>query len=109
MAYDLCPPALIDQVLADSFDAPLTRVGFKKVRPRFYVRTRLPEMNDVIEFHRDRLDLVLIWGPSLNFVPHITAGVENVRWHRTPKSAHIDLRYSAFDKHPQIESSIQTT
>jgi hypothetical protein len=66
-------------------------------------------MNDVIEFHRDRLDLVLIWGPSLNFVPHITAGVENVRWHRTPKSAHIDLRYSAFDKHPQIESSIQTT
>jgi hypothetical protein len=109
MAYDLCPPALIDKILAELFDPPLSHVGFKKVRPRFYVRTRLPEMNDVIEFYRSRLDLILVWGPSLNFVPHITGGVENVRWHRTPKSAHIDLRYSGFDKHRQIELSIQTT
>jgi hypothetical protein len=109
MAYDLCPPAVIDKVLAEIFDASLARVGFEKIRPRFYVRNRLPEMNDVIEFYRGRLDLTLVWGPSLNFVPHITGKVENVRWHRTPKSAHIDLRYSGFGKRRQIEYSIQTT
>jgi hypothetical protein len=108
MADDLCPPAPIDKILAKIFDAPLSSVGFKNIRPRFYVRTRLPEMNDVIEFYRNRFDLVLVSGPSLNFVPHITGGVENIRWHRTPKSACIDLRYSGFDKHSQIEWSIQT-
>jgi hypothetical protein len=109
MAFDLCPPALIDKILAKTYDAPLSRVGFKNIRPRFYVRARLPEMNDVIEFYRNRFDLILVWGPSLNFVPHITGGVENVRWHRTPKSARIDLRYSGFDRHSRIEWSIQTT
>jgi hypothetical protein len=109
MAYDRCSPALIDKVVAEVFDGPLSNAGFKRVRSGFYVRTRSPEMNDVIEFHRGRLDVVLVWGPSLNFVPHITNGVENVRWHRTPKSAAIDLRYSGSGKNPQTGWSIRTT
>ncbi len=109
MPFELTSPALIDSVLAEIFDAPLSSAGFKRVRPRFHVRTRLPEMNDVIEFHRGNLDLAFVWGPSLNFVPHVTNGVENVRWHRTPKSAAIDLHYSGFGKNPETGWSIQTT
>jgi hypothetical protein len=50
-----------------------------------------------------------LWGLSLNFVPHITNGVENVRWHRTLKSAHRDLSYSGFGRAAQLGWSIRTT
>jgi hypothetical protein len=110
MPSELTSPPLIDRVLAEIFDAPLANAEFKRVRPRFYVRTRLPEMNDVVEFYRGgNLDLVFVWGISLNFVPHITRGVENVRWHRTPKSAVTDLRLSGAGKNPETGWSIQAT
>lgn len=109
MAYELCSPKLIDVVLADVFDGPLTKVGFQKVRDRFYVRSRMQEMNDVVEFWRDNLALKFLWGLSLNFVPHITNGVEKIRWHRTPKSAFKDLSYSGFGRVPQSGCSITTT
>lgn len=66
-------------------------------------------MNDVIEFYRSHVDLNFVWGLSLNFVPHITAGVENIRWHRTPKSAISDIRRSGFGKRPETGWSISTT
>jgi hypothetical protein len=109
MAYELCSPPTIDKVLAETFDACLSEVKFQKIRPRLYVRTRFPEMNDVIEFFRGNLDLNFVWGLSLNFVPHITNGVENICWHRTPKSAISDLRYSGFGKNPETGWSIHTT
>ena len=109
MAYELCSPKLIDAVVAEAFDRPLTDAGFQKVRDRFYVRSRILEMNDVIEFFRDRLDLNFRWGLSLNFVPHITNGVENVRWHRTPRSAYKDLSYSGFGRVPELGWSIKAT
>ena len=85
MAHELCSPKLIDAVVAEVFDDQLIEAGFQKMRDRFYVRSRIHEMNDVIEFLRDRLNLNFVWGLSFNFVPQITSGVENVRWHRTPK------------------------
>jgi hypothetical protein len=109
MAYELCSPKLIDAVVAEVFDGPLTKGGFQKIRDRFYVRSRVQEINDVIEFFRDRLNLNFLWGLSLNFLPHITSGVENVRWHRTPKSAQKDLSYSGFGRVPELGWSIKAT
>jgi hypothetical protein len=109
MAYELCSPALIDTVVAETFDNCLSDAGFQKIRPRYYVRTRFREMNDVIKFYRNHLDLNFVWGVSLNFVPHITTGVEDVRWHRTPKSAVTDLGRSGFGKNPETGWSIRTT
>jgi hypothetical protein len=109
MAFEMCSPKLIDSVLAEVFGGPLIKAGFQKVRDRFYVRSRMQEMNDVVEFFRDRLELNFVWGLSLNFVPHITDGVENVRWHRTLKSAHKDLSYSGFGPAPELGWCILTT
>jgi hypothetical protein len=109
MTFELCSPTLIDAVVGEVFDGPLAEDGFQKIRGRFYVRSRMQEMNDVIELFRDRLDLNFVWGLSLNFVPHITNGVENVHWHRTPKSAHKDLSYSGFGRVPELGWSIRTT
>ena len=80
MTYELCSPKLIDAVVAEVFDGPLAEAGFRRMRHRLYVRSRIQQMNDVIEFFRDRLNLNFLWGLSLNFVPHVTNGVENVRW-----------------------------
>jgi hypothetical protein len=66
-------------------------------------------MNDVIEFLGHHVYLNLVWGLSLNFVPHITTGVEDIRWHRTPKSAISDLRRSGFGKKPETGWAVQTT
>jgi len=102
-------PKLIDRVVEEVFDEALSKAGFRKVRDRFYVRSRIPEMNDVIDFFIDKLNLNFIWGLALNFVPHITSGVENVRWHRAPKSARMDLRYSGFGRVPELGWSIRAT
>jgi hypothetical protein len=109
MAFELCLPNLIDSVVEEFFDEALSKVGFRKVRDRFYVRSRIAEMNDVIEFFRDKLNLNFVGGLSLNFVRHITSGVENVRWHRTPKSARLDLRYSGFRRVPELGWSMTAT
>ncbi|SRR6266403_315217 len=109
MAYELCSPKLINSAVAEVFDGPLTEAGFQKMRDRFYVRSRVHEINDVIEFWRDKLNLNFLWGLSLNFVPHITNGVENVRWHRTPMSAYKDLSYSGFGREPELGWSIEAT
>jgi hypothetical protein len=109
MSFELCSPKIIDSTLAEVFDGPLLGAGFMKTRNRFYVRSRVDHIHEFIEFWRDRLDLNFLWGLSLNFVPHITSGVENVRWHRTPKSAHRDLSYSGFGRNPQLGWSIHAT
>lgn len=109
MGFEVCSPEVIDATLAEVFDAPLAGVSFRKVRARLYVRSRVQYINDFIEFWRDKLNLNFLWGLSLNFVPHITSGVENVRWHRTPKSVYRDLSYSGFGRKPQLGWSIQTT
>jgi hypothetical protein len=36
MAYELCPPKLIDAAVAEVFDRPLAEAGFQKMRDRFY-------------------------------------------------------------------------
>jgi hypothetical protein len=109
MGNELCSPKMIHSILAEVFDRPLTEAGFKKVRDRVYVRSRIHHINDFVEFWRDRLDLNFLWGLSLDFVPHITTGVENVRWHRTPKSTYRDFSYSGFGRKPQLGWSVHTT
>jgi len=54
MAFELCLPNLIDSVVEEFFDEALSKVGFRKVRDRFYVRSRIAEMNDVIDYQASK-------------------------------------------------------
>ncbi len=95
MTYSLCSPKLVDSVVAEIFDERLVRAAFAKVGARRYVRERIPSVRDVIEFRSNAVSLLLVWGFSFDFVPHISGRhSETVRWHRTIKSANPDLRYS---------------
>ena len=93
-----CSPSLVDQIVVEVFDSPLRALGFNRASPRTYVRARIPHTHDVVELISQTVSLRLIWGLSLNFVPHVAGRqTETVQWHRTPKSAKPDLRYSEIE------------
>jgi hypothetical protein len=95
----ICSPALIDSVLAETFDVAMTQANFAKVGRRKYVRKRFVSTRDTVLLHSNRASLVLVWGFSFDFVPHISGRfTETVRWHRTDKSANPDLRYSGLGR-----------
>jgi hypothetical protein len=93
-----CPPSLVDRIVGEVFDPRLLALGFQRATPRKYVRRRVPHTYDVIERLSQTVSLRLIWGLSLDFVPHVGGRQsETVRWHRTARSANPDLRYSETD------------
>jgi hypothetical protein len=98
MTIELCPPQIVQKLVEESFDDLLLKDGFEKVKPLKYVRSRLNEMHDVIKFKGEHVSLLFTWGLSLKFVPHITMGVGDIRWHRTARSASMDLIYSGFHR-----------
>jgi hypothetical protein len=99
----MCPgrvvtPSTIDAVLAQIFDEEMRQAKFEKVGPRKYVRSRIHAVREVIELRSSTVTMILCWGFSFDFVPHIAGRqTESVRWHRTPKSAFRDLWYSSID------------
>lgn len=94
MAYVPCPPAVVNEAIAEVFDPPLFAARFEKATPRKYVRARVPHTRDVIELHSDYIRVFPVWGLSLEFVPHVSGrDTETVKWHRTARSADPDLRY----------------
>jgi hypothetical protein len=98
MTIEPCSPKTVQRVIEEIFDDSLLKSGFEKVKPLQYVRSRLSELHDVIKFKGEYTGLLFTWGLSLRFVPHITMGVGDIRWHRTPKSAKMDLIYSGFHR-----------
>jgi hypothetical protein len=98
-ASAICSPPLVDLVVGDTFDLPAAQAGFAKISARRYVRQRFTGVRDVVELRSDRATLILVWGFSFDFVPHIAGRfTETVRWHRTNKSATPDLRYSGLGR-----------
>ena len=97
---EICSPQLVDRVIGETFDAELSREGFKKVGARKYVRSRISGVRDVVELRSTMVSLIVVWGFSFDFVPHIAGRhTETVRWHRTDKSANPDLRFSGLGKY----------
>ena len=90
-----CSPRRIDEIISEVFDPVLGLCGFHRSMPRKYARKRIEHTHDVIALLSQKINLRMIWGVSLDFVPHIAGrATETVQWHRTARSASPDLRYS---------------
>jgi hypothetical protein len=75
-----------------AFDPVLSAVGFAWVADLKWVRNRTPLIRDIVEAYGGRQGRrATRWGVSLDFVPHVEGTA--IRWHRTAKSARIDLGY----------------
>jgi hypothetical protein len=75
-----------------TFDPVLTAVGFVWATDLKWVRSVDGEIRHVVEAFAGRHGArVPRWGVSLDFVPHVVGSA--IRWHRTLKTARIDLGY----------------
>lgn len=93
--YESCSPRRIDKIIAEVFDRALNPHGFLRSAPCKYARKRIEHTHEVIEELSQKINLRMIWGVSLDFVPHVAGrATETVQWHRTARSVDPDLRYS---------------
>ena len=84
------------EALGSAFDLELLRRGFEQAKPVKWVRSNKPALREVIELYWLKSgSAVPRWGFSLDFAPHVVNGA--VRWHRTPKSALLDVVWDPLD------------
>jgi len=89
---DVVPAKRVDTILDATFGASLLADGFAQIRHRVWARARVPDITDVFNIQALKgASLSATWGFSITFVPHVSAG--KVKWHRTLKSARLDVRY----------------
>jgi len=91
-AIDVVRANRVDAILDATFGASLLADGFAQIRHRVWARNRVPNITDVFNIQALKgASLAATWGFSIAFVPHVSAG--KVKWHRTLKSARLDVRY----------------
>ena len=95
-------PAMIEanefkQTVSAEFTARLVSLGFEAFRGHKWVLSVTAPIRRVFALYNLKsLSLVPVWGFSFDFVPHLGAGDE-VKWHRTARSAFLDLSYDPLD------------
>jgi hypothetical protein len=83
----------LEELIGQYVEPPLLSAGFEKSARRHYVRCMKPLIRDVVSLRGDPLSLLFTYGLSFDFAPHISGihTTQQVRWHRSNKTAQIDL------------------
>jgi hypothetical protein len=80
----------VDALVGRVFGPPLEAQGLERVAPRTWVGSRRAPIREVFTFRKVKGGaLIPSFGFSLDLVPHL--GGRTVRWHRTPRSALLDV------------------
>lgn len=85
----------VNEIVSSVTDPLLTSAGFHSLRTRRWVRSLAPVRHIFEIVPMKGASYVPTWGISLDFVPHISGG--KLAWHRTEKSARMDLVYDPVD------------
>ena len=94
---ELIPSAHFNEVLGRVFTSRLQPLGFESCKGNRWVCSDQASIRKVFALSGLKgLSTAPMWGFSFDFVPHLAAGDE-VRWHRTAKSAWFDLSYDPID------------
>ncbi len=94
--------AEMDSLLAKVFSPKLEFMGFKPAGSRKWARERTNGSFEVVKLHCDRgFIFYASFGLSFSWIPHSVN--QSLKWHRTAKSALLDLR---FKKSPEPDWSI---
>ena len=90
MTYELLSSTERDAIVSEQLRAKLPSLGLTERSVRSWIAKSEGPVRRLFEIYLMRgAKLRLCWGFSLDFVPHISAG--RVRWHRTEKSALLDV------------------
>ena len=88
--------AEMDQLIERIFGPKCLFMGFSAAGNRKWVKVRQDGTMEVIHVHSDRgFQYYPIFGLSFPWIPH--GNWKKICWHRTPKSAVLDLRYQLPD------------
>jgi hypothetical protein len=91
--------AAVNEIVSKVADPLLVPTGFRSTKPRRWVRSFAPVRHIFEVVAMKGASFVPVWGISLDFVPHVTG--ERLGWHRTDKSARMDLVYDPIDFDPR--------
>jgi hypothetical protein len=93
---ELVPAPMFKEALQSAFSTRLLSHGFEYQKDLKWVRSVNAPMRELIELYALKgASFAPRWGFSLDFVPHVASG--RVRWHRTAKSAELDLIWDPLD------------
>jgi hypothetical protein len=91
------PSAHFNEVLSRVFARRLEPLGFEPCKGTRWVSSHQAPIRRIFALSGLKgLSTAPLWGFSFDFVPHLAAGDE-IRWHRTAKSAWFDLSYDPID------------
>ena len=91
-------------MLDAAFTKRLVPIGFERIKANRWVHSGHAPIRRIFALSGLKgLSTAPVWGLSFDFVPHLAAGDE-VRWHRTPKSAGLDLPYDPIDYTRDVKS-----
>lgn len=95
--FAIVPIDQIHMLVAPHVEAVLAPMGFECQKPLHWLRSSDAPIRQIFCFRQWKGGAIApAWGVSLDFVPHLSGGM--VKWHRTPKSAQLDLIVDARDK-----------
>ena len=88
--FDLLGAAERDTIVANIVDERLSLLGLTRLGPRTWIDGSAPPTRRMFQLQLLKgASLKTTWGYSLDFVPHLSGG--GLRWHRTDKSAMLDV------------------
>ena len=85
----------VNEIVSSVADPLLVAAGFHSTKPRRWIRSFAPIRHIFEIVPMKGASYVPTWGISFDFVPHITGG--KLAWHRTEKSARINIVYDPVD------------
>jgi hypothetical protein len=95
--WTVVPAEAFAVLISECFHPAIAEQGFERCHPTRWVRSRLPDVRDVVEIVALKgASYSAVWGISLDFVPTIRNG-KSWSWHRTAKSARPDLVFDPYD------------
>jgi hypothetical protein len=95
--FQIVTVAAAHEILRPMVAGELMDEGFQDVGILKWVRSADAPIRQVLCFQQWKGGVLApSWGVSLDFVPHVSGS--SVKWHRTPKSAMLDLRVDARDR-----------
>jgi len=96
-SFEIVTIAATHAILHPVVIASLGGDGFVNVGPLKWVRSADAPIRQLFCFFQWKGGMLApSWGLSLDFVPHVAGG--RLKWHRTPKSAIMDLRVDSRDR-----------
>lgn len=100
---DLLPAEAFHGPIHAVLDARLSRLGFVCSKPGTWAKEDCREGRPMIvmQHYKGKMSAP-VWGYSLNYVPHLNNACSRVAWHRTLKSARLDV--FPFDEQQDLPS-----